>query len=178
MDYSIGQTLQSSFHFLTMLVFESVFWLSSFLLVSSFLPPINAVPSPSRFARQSPRDPCPTQCGPSGASPANWTVYHDLDTLNLCKRPLLLDFVLGVPLDQINSSPRIRACSVWGDPVSSSSNTTISEQQTLATNGTLERIQLEGASSSSRDAARALSHVQKYVQSAPSTTGNSVVFAR
>ncbi|KAL5043915.1 hypothetical protein BDW71DRAFT_216052 [Aspergillus fruticulosus] len=162
-----------------MLVFDKVLSPTSFLLICSFLSQTNATPSAGRFARQSPRDPCPTQCGPSGSSPANWTVYHDLDTLNLCKRPLLLDFALGVPLDQTNSSPRIRACSVWGDPISSSTtNATSSEQQSLATNATLERIQLEGASSSSSDAARALSHMQKYIQNAPSTNRNSILFAR
>lgn len=155
-----------------------VLTLTSFLLCLPFLSPANASPLPGRFARQSPRDPCPTQCGSSGSSAANWTVYHNLDTLNLCKRPLLLDFVLGVPLDQPDSSPRIRACSVWGDPVPSSSNVTSSAQQFQVANGTLERIQLEGASNSSRDAARALSHVQKYVQSAASTSSNSIVFAR
>ncbi|KAL4744337.1 hypothetical protein BDW72DRAFT_212797 [Aspergillus terricola var. indicus] len=161
-----------------MLVLDRFLALFCFLLVSSFPSPINAAPSPSRFARQNPRDPCPTQCGSSGSSAANWTVYHDLNTLNLCKRPLLLDFVLGVPLNQTNSSPRIRACSIWGDPVPSSSNATSSTQKFQAANETLERFQLEGTSSSSSDAARALSHVQKFVKSAASTSSNSIVFAR
>jgi LysM repeat protein len=165
-----------------MQVFDNVLLLTTFSFFTFFLLHTNAAPSTGRFSRQSPRDPCPTQCGPSGSSPANWTVYHSLDTLNRCNRPLLLDFVLGVPLDQSNS-PRIRACSVWGDPVpSSNTNATSSEQQFLAANGTLERIQLEGVAStnsSSSDAARALSHVQKYIQSAaPGAYGNSILFAK
>lgn len=98
-----------------MLLFDRLLSVTVLLFISFFLLHTNATPSVSRFTRQSPRDPCPTQCGPSGFSPANWTVYHDLDTLNMCKRPLLLNFVLGAPLSETNS-PLIRACSVWGDP--------------------------------------------------------------
>ncbi|KAL2830488.1 hypothetical protein BDW59DRAFT_177834 [Aspergillus cavernicola] len=142
----------------------------SFLFCLFSLSPANA--SLSRF-----RDPCPTQCGLSGSSPGNWPVYHDLDALNLCDRPMLLDFLLEVPLSQTNSTPRIRACSIWGDTIIAA-NTSSSGQEFLAENATIQRIQLKEDSAGSNDAARALFHVQSYLQSVPSTNNNSVLFAK
>ncbi|KAL4794249.1 hypothetical protein BDV19DRAFT_399433 [Aspergillus venezuelensis] len=153
--------------------------LISFVLTFSFAFHTNAAVAINRFSRQSPRDPCPIQCGFSGSIPASWTVYRDLNTLNLCQRPLLLDFLLDIPLDQDSSTPRIRACSVWGDPVpSTTTNAIFSQLESTAANATVKRIQVQTALDGSSDAVRALSHLQKYIQNAPITGSNSILFAR
>ncbi|KAJ5114021.1 hypothetical protein N7456_002555 [Penicillium angulare] len=140
-----------------MLIPERALSLTSFFCLFSLPSFIDATPSLGRFARQSPRDPCPTQCGLSGSSPANWTVYHSLNTLELCDRPMLLDFVLEVPVDRSGSTPRIRACSIWGDS-----------------------IPVEDTSSSVADflPTNALTHVQNYLQNLPSADVNSIMFSK
>ncbi|TQV98247.1 glycosyl hydrolases family 18 [Cordyceps javanica] len=60
-------------------------------------------------------DACPEQCINTGADPANWSVYHNMDQLAACKQPLFYSFALHDPVDDSNSHHRIYACSVYGD---------------------------------------------------------------
>ncbi|KAL1960144.1 hypothetical protein VTO42DRAFT_8687 [Malbranchea cinnamomea] len=51
---------------------------------------------------------CPGSCG--GERPDNWTVYHDVSSLNNCDQPMLLDFAIHSALDDPMTHAAIRAC--------------------------------------------------------------------
>jgi hypothetical protein len=60
-------------------------------------------------------EPCPAAC--DGQPPTNWTVYSSLGRLQVCEEPVLLDFALHNPLDDLETPVKIRACTA-GDATS------------------------------------------------------------
>ncbi|KAI2792815.1 Killer toxin subunits alpha/beta [Penicillium oxalicum] len=54
-------------------------------------------------------EPCPQACSIAGPDSANWTSYHSLDRLRLCKKPLHFDFNYFSPLD---SHTTTKACTL------------------------------------------------------------------
>ncbi|KAL8335759.1 hypothetical protein RB598_009788 [Gaeumannomyces tritici] len=72
------------------------------------------------------RDMCPELCSVAGPNPSNWTVVAEFGQLQACRKTLVLDFAVHIP---VTVQQQIRVCAVWGDdfgsPVSSKpSNTT------------------------------------------------------
>ncbi|RYO90016.1 hypothetical protein DL762_002911 [Monosporascus cannonballus] len=48
-----------------------------------------------------PRDLCPATCIESGLEPSNWTVVAEFGQLQACKRPLVLDFSVNIPVTSV-----------------------------------------------------------------------------
>ncbi|KAK8110220.1 uncharacterized protein PG998_006677 [Apiospora kogelbergensis] len=55
---------------------------------------------------------CPQACSISGPSPSNWTHYHAVSDLEWCKKPMLFDTGLHIPVNQPDAHITIRACTV------------------------------------------------------------------
>ena len=54
---------------------------------------------------------CPLTCPLTISSSTNWTVYHSLDRLNLCKNLIILDFAVYTPLSDDTKTKTIFGCS-------------------------------------------------------------------
>ncbi|GJC89486.1 killer toxin subunits alpha/beta [Colletotrichum liriopes] len=55
---------------------------------------------------------CPTTCLVSGPNPANWTTVGEFGQLKACKKPLVLDFSITIP---VTDKQPIRVCNVFAD---------------------------------------------------------------
>ncbi|KAL7945747.1 glycoside hydrolase family 18 protein [Trichoderma barbatum] len=77
----------------------------------------------------SPLHPCPAICyGP----PEHWDVYSSLERLQICERPLVLDFVIHAPLEDSDTTVKLRMCTLNdGLPQPRSSSPDESEQADL-----------------------------------------------
>ncbi|KAL0940177.1 chitinase [Colletotrichum truncatum] len=58
------------------------------------------------------QDLCPTTCMVSGPDPANWTTVGEFSQLQACKKPLVLDFSIRIP---VTEKQPIRVCNVWAN---------------------------------------------------------------
>ncbi|KAF6792019.1 chitinase, partial [Colletotrichum sojae] len=58
------------------------------------------------------QDLCPTACFESGPDPADWTTVGEFGQLQACKRPLVLDFSITIP---VTEKQPIRVCNVWAN---------------------------------------------------------------
>ncbi|KAJ0164046.1 Killer toxin subunits alpha/beta [Colletotrichum tanaceti] len=58
------------------------------------------------------QDLCPTTCVVSGPDPANWTTVGEFGQLQACKKPLVLDFSVTIP---VTEKQPIRACNVFAN---------------------------------------------------------------
>lgn len=57
--------------------------------------------------------PCPVLCDTSGPNPDNWTVFHSVERLDYCDKPLILSFAVFHPLENARvAAPSIRACAL------------------------------------------------------------------
>ncbi|EHK17714.1 glycoside hydrolase family 18 protein [Trichoderma virens Gv29-8] len=56
-----------------------------------------------------PLNPCPADCY---GSPENWHVYSSFDRLQICEQPLLLDFAIHTPLEDPNTTVKLRMCTL------------------------------------------------------------------
>lgn len=56
------------------------------------------------------RDLCPVTCLEAGPHPSNWSVVADVSQLQACRKPMVLDFSVRVPLHR---KQHIRACNVF-----------------------------------------------------------------
>lgn len=77
----------------------------------------NRTLSPAAIRSQTSR--CPASCDEAGLSPSNWTVYHDLNRLQVCNQTMLLDFSLYNSLDDPSTQISVRACADNSDPIAS-----------------------------------------------------------
>ncbi|EIT73813.1 chitinase [Aspergillus oryzae 100-8] len=125
--------------------------IKSLFLVTHFLSLATATPPPTRFRGYDPKDPCPRQCGLVGTDPQDWAVYYSLEALDRCTRPLLLDFKLDASVPDVNSSTQ---------------------------NITLQRIEYDGASGDSLVAARAVFHIQRYLEKNVEQDNNVILFSK
>ncbi|RYO82926.1 hypothetical protein DL766_006995 [Monosporascus sp. MC13-8B] len=74
-----------------------------------FLPLVGSLFYRSGASQQ---DLCPTTCIASGPDPANWTTVGEFGQLQACKKPLVLDFSIAIP---VTEKQPIRACNVFAD---------------------------------------------------------------
>lgn len=150
-------------------------WLLSFLSIAY---PANATLSSSIFQNQPPWDPCPIQCGMVGSDIHNWGVYHDLEALNRCDRPMLMSFAVSAPLNRPGIQTQIQACSIWGDSIAASEATSSGELFSPQ-NVTVQRAQYGTSQGSSREGARILLHLQSYLEKqVPVGDRNSILFIK
>lgn len=56
------------------------------------------------------RDLCPVTCLEAGPNPSNWSVVADISQLQACKKPMVLDFSVRIPLQR---KQHIRVCNVF-----------------------------------------------------------------
>lgn len=60
------------------------------------------------------KDPCPVHCSVTGPLSSNWSVYHNLNQLQICPQRIFLDFSIYDQIDDPTTLHRLRACTVWG----------------------------------------------------------------
>lgn len=122
-------------------------------------------------------DPCPAPCGLIGPSPEDWGVYYyDMDAINRCERPMLLDFMVDAPLNRSGVSTKVRACSIWGNTIQALNNTAGGEPQT--SEATVQRLELLENTGESRSAARGIYHIQNYLNKYITSDTNIIRFAK
>ncbi|KAL4951590.1 hypothetical protein BDW69DRAFT_186264 [Aspergillus filifer] len=65
------------------------------------------------LALGTPATPCPAACG--SRIPQDWTVYASFDRLSFCPEPILFDFAIHTPVNDLSKTLKFRACTPEDD---------------------------------------------------------------
>ena len=125
---------------------------------------------------------CPDLCY---GKPENWTVYSSLDRLSFCTEPKLLDFALYNPLEDPDTTARIRTCTARNDRTNGTSIVTspikkgVSSFDASRTQTSLSLDHLTTTKSSGKVSSSDVHSLLKYIQcflTAESNLDEKIVF--
>ncbi|KAI9643280.1 hypothetical protein NHQ30_007897 [Ciborinia camelliae] len=133
----------------------------------------------SRSQINAQRNRCPNTCDNAGFNPNNWTVYHDVNRLESCDQPMILNFALYNSLDNPLTHASIQSCvaEYAADTTTATASCPLRGNSTQVQESIQIAFNKSATTGSLDDFTTASQQLQRYLTHKESDCGETITFA-